>query len=224
MSTPKSSISVGFSMKYTIQLLWYHHLWKPPYRCFFTASCRIAGSILVPSQVPGVEGSTRCLQRMLRDFGSPILGLPENRLPNPSKSSKFSDSASISHIFRVKIAILWVPRCQTRLGPILSSISDMTQMTGWFLGALGARTNPFFRAREYQSKLWNPQIPMISSIIIFPLKSPSSGPSPSLRPTQILQATNFPKERNTSVGGCFWSTLRRCLRRHPRRPLVDMLQ
>ena len=108
MSTPKSSISVGFSMKYTIQLLWYHHLWKPPYRCFFTASCRIAGSILVPSQVPGVEGSTRCLQRMLRDFGSPILGLPENRLPNPSKSSKFSDSASISHIFRVKIAILWV--------------------------------------------------------------------------------------------------------------------
>ena len=65
MSTPKSSISVGFSMKYTIQLLGYHHLWKPPYRCFFTGSCRIAGSIFVPSQVPGVEGSTQFLQRML---------------------------------------------------------------------------------------------------------------------------------------------------------------
>ena len=33
-------------------------------------------------------------------------------------------------IFLTKIAILRVPRCQTRLGPILSSISDMTQMTG----------------------------------------------------------------------------------------------
>ena len=62
---------------------------------------------------------------------------------SPYKVDGTKSGCQIIIIFLTKIAILWVPRCQTRLGPIWSFISDMTQMTGWFLGALGARTNPF---------------------------------------------------------------------------------